>query len=137
MQPGWNVQAGYTGSLSEYLAGESKGQLYGTNSSPKHLAKLGTTFQLPGIWQDLTIGSSLRSQSKTYHKGADYRIEQAAVTVVDAMARYTINDQASLQLNVKNLFDRDYYQTISTTYHSGNFMGAGRNAMLTLDYRLR
>ncbi|MCO8171479.1 TonB-dependent siderophore receptor [Pseudomonas sp. 21LCFQ02] len=134
IQPGWNVQAGYTWSQSEYIEGDNKGQAYGTESSPKHLAKVGTTYRLPGIWQALTVGSSVRAQSKTFYKGSDYYIEQPTFAVVDAMARYTFNDRVSLQLNVNNLFDREYYQTITTTYHSGNFIGPGRNALLTLDY---
>lgn len=134
LRPGWSIQAGYTYSRSRYIAGEDEGQAFNTRS-PKHLAKLGTTYRLPGRWQGLTIGSSVRTQNKIYVQDASYRVKQSAYALVDAMARYTFSDQLALQLNINNLFDRNYYQTISGSPHSSNFIGAGRNVMLTFDYR--
>jgi catecholate siderophore receptor len=51
----------------------------------------------------------------------------------DAMARYDVNKQLSLQLNVNNISDTEIYDAS----HVGLFatVGAGRSYMLTATYR--
>jgi catecholate siderophore receptor len=55
-------------------------------------------------------------------------------TVFDAFASYKINRDATVRLNVNNVFDEDYYLA---AYRSGSFtyIGDGRSASLTLDYK--
>lgn len=50
------------------------------------------------------------------------------------MARYDLRDDTEVQLNVGNLFDRDYYSSISDPGY-GNFIGAPRTVALTLRHR--
>ncbi|MNI29248.1 Ferric-pseudobactin BN7/BN8 receptor precursor [compost metagenome] len=51
------------------------------------------------------------------------------------MAGYQVNRNLDLQLNANNIFDRDYYQSISTsTQYGGDSYGAPRNLMLTAKY---
>ena len=47
------------------------------------------------------------------------------------MAKYRVNDQLDLQLNVYNLTDKYYYDMMHFAFV---VPGAGRSAMLTLNY---
>jgi catecholate siderophore receptor len=59
-------------------------------------------------------------------------VEQApGYMTLDAMAKYTINDQMDVQLNVYNLTDKLYYDMMHFAFV---VPGAGRSAMLTLNY---
>ena len=57
-----------------------------------------------------------------------------AYTVLDAMASYQVNPQASVVLNVYNLADEDYFSTLN---NGGNrlVLGEPRSAKLALNYK--
>jgi outer membrane receptor for ferric coprogen and ferric-rhodotorulic acid len=135
--PRWNVTASYTYANSEYVEGPSEGERYDPSYSPQHLGKLATTYALPGALEGLTVGAGMRAQSGLYAEGeawpslAPFRIEQPGYAVFDAMARYAFSERTAIQLNVENLFDRDYYSAIADPGY-GNFKGLGRSATLTL-----
>ena len=50
------------------------------------------------------------------------------------MARYDVNPQLSVSLNVQNLFDRKYIASMSGWWYSGMY-GAPRSAQLTARYK--
>lgn len=50
------------------------------------------------------------------------------------MARYDFTENTSLQLNVNNVFDKEYYSALNTNAGYGFFMGAPRNFKLTLKH---
>ncbi|MNO06825.1 Ferric-pseudobactin BN7/BN8 receptor precursor [compost metagenome] len=51
------------------------------------------------------------------------------------MAGYRVNQNLDLQLNANNIFDREYYSSISnSTSYGGDTYGAPRNMMLTAKY---
>lgn len=136
----WNVFAGYTYATAEYREGDQQGDAFATNLMPRHLLKLSTTYDLPGTFEGLTIGGSLRAQSATYNEsdtntwssgGVPWRIDQPGYAVVDLMARYALTEATSLQVNVENLFDRTYYTAINEPGY-GNFIGEPRSASLLL-----
>ncbi len=129
---GLNVGFGYTYSKSEYVKGENTGLRYNTEKSPAHLFKLSAAYQLPGELEKWTVGAGVRAQSKTYYQGDTYRIEQPAYAVADAMARYAFTEQTNLQLNVNNVFDKEYYSSISGLTSYGHFIGAPREFVLSL-----
>lgn len=137
LTPRWNVSAGYTYANAEFVEGPSEGERYGSETSPRQLGKLTTTYALPGALEGLTVGAGIRAQSGLVSTGEDwmtgvpFRVEQPGYAVFDAMARYALNEQTAIQLNVENLFDRQYYSAIYDT-GGGNFMGVGRVATLTL-----
>ncbi|QRM54360.1 TonB-dependent receptor [Sinorhizobium sp. BG8] len=130
--PNLNLGFGYTYSESKYVKGENSGLRYNTEKSPAHLFKLSAAYQLPGEYENWTIGAGVRAQSKTYYQGETYRIEQPAYAVADAMARYTFNEKTVLQLNVNNMFDKEYYSSISGLTSYGHFIGAPREFVLSL-----
>jgi catecholate siderophore receptor len=55
-----------------------------------------------------------------------------AYTVVDAMAQYRIGRATTVQLNLRNLFDRRYIVSAHGTSPNLNLPGAPRNVMVTL-----
>ncbi|MBP7000680.1 TonB-dependent siderophore receptor [Amaricoccus sp.] len=135
--PDWNVLAGYSYVSSDH---NDTGEPFSTYY-PENTFKLSTTYDLMG--DRLTVGGQIRWQSKVYDEGVygwseggvdyeeDYRVEQKPYTVVDLMARYRLTEQASILLNVDNIFDEEYYEGISWPRHGNNY-GAPRTATVTL-----
>lgn len=127
VRPGWNVFFG----ASALRMRNGEGEQHNTNQ-PTRSVKIFTSYDLPGQWDQWTVGGGLRWQNKTWDDvstgGNTYRVNQSSYTVVDVMARYDLSDQWSAQLNINNLFDKTYYNNPGSqiTY------GAPRNAMLTL-----
>lgn len=50
---------------------------------------------------------------------------------LNLMLQYRIDPRWSVSINVNNVFDKRYYQTVGTIYN-GNMQALPRNAMLTL-----
>ena len=133
----WNVMASYTYAYAAYAAGPNDGQRYSPDTTPVHVAKLSTTYDLAGAVPGLTIGGAARAQSGIYADGVGlttgepFRIAQGGYAVFDLMARYALTDETALQVNVDNIFDRTY-QTEVDGQCGGNFWGAPRTMSLTL-----
>ncbi|TCK08966.1 TonB-dependent siderophore receptor [Marinobacterium mangrovicola] len=131
----WNLSAGYTYSESEYVEGANKGETYYSYNTPRHSFKLSSVYQLGGDLYRFSIGGSMRAQSKIYKTGTGYRIEQPSYAVFDAMTKYQMNPQTRLQLNINNIFDKEYYSSLGgsgTNY--GPFMGEPRNITLSFKH---
>jgi outer membrane receptor for ferric coprogen and ferric-rhodotorulic acid len=126
IRPGWNVFLGATALRMKAADGSEHAP-----DQPRRSVKLFTSYELPGRWQQWTLGGGLRWQSEIWATvttgGTDYRVEQESFAVVDVMARYDISDKWSAQLNVSNLFDRSY-----NTRPGDVSYGEPRNATLTL-----
>ncbi len=60
-----------------------------------------------------------------------YDFTQPGHAIWDLMLQYQIDPRWSLSLNVNNVLDKRYYQTVGAAY-GGNMQGLPRNAMLTL-----
>lgn len=143
-QPGWNVSGGYTYAVSN----DAKGQPYDRNQ-PKHLLRLFTTYRLQGNWSGLTLGvgatwNSAISQVQQRPTGlyspygypvtADYENRQGSVWLVNAMVRYQATPKLSLLLNIDNLLDKKYYNTLSPWTPSA-YWGRPRSLRLTMRYQ--
>ncbi|OTG57895.1 hypothetical protein B9T36_13075 [Acinetobacter sp. ANC 4204] len=128
----WRMTGGYTYAVSKYAEGVSAGEKFATYQYPEQVFKLFTSYTLPT--EQFTIGGGLRAQSKLYYKTSVLDIEQPAYAVFDMMAKYNLSKQTSLQLNVNNIFDKEYYSALNTTAGYGFFMGAPRNFKLTLKH---
>ena len=132
---GWNVAASYNFSTSK----DATGQRINT-TFPRQMARLWTTYRLPGDWRRLTLGGGVDWSSGFYYTGEAWQIErtvtarQGAYAVASLMARYDVNDQLSVTLNVQNLFDRKYISSVSGWWYSGTY-GAPRNVQLTARYK--
>lgn len=142
----WNVFAGYTFNENEYKAGyDALGSTF-MPQTPRHLFKLWTTYKLPGALDRWEAGLGLNTQSRTYVRGnvitydpvtgsstgqAQYSFTQGGYTLLSARVQYEINDRWSAALNLTNITDKTYYQTVGTSAWS-NWYGAPRGYMVTL-----
>lgn len=108
-------------------AADSKGkQLWGT---PEHSASLWTTYRL---LDQLTVGGGMFYTDKVYADPSNNGYVPSYVRW-DAMAKYDINSNFDVQLNVQNLTDERYF---STTYFRHFAIPAqGRSAFVTLNFK--
>ncbi len=138
LMPDWNVMAGYTYAQTKTADG---GRLYGyplETTKPENVARVFTTYRLPGMLNQVTVGGGVNWQSPFYGKiyndaKGDYDIiEQQSYALVNLMARYEYNEHLSFNLNANNVFDKKYLSGLgnfSTTYY-----GEPRSLMLTSKY---
>lgn len=137
----WNISASYTYANSKIQEGTDEGERFRTYMNPQRIAKLSTAYRLGGALEGLTLGGSVRYQSEIYLDGLDggdwtsggapFYLHQGGYTLVDVMARYDLTEDTEIQLNIDNLLDKNYYSALTSVGY-GNFIGAERNATLTL-----
>ena len=134
----WNVIAGYTYAQTRSNDGE---RVYGyplETTKPENVAKLFTTFRLPGALNRVTVGGGVNWQSPFYGKiyndtKGDYDIiEQDSYALINLMTRYDYNQHLTFNLNANNVFDKKYLSGLgnfNTVYY-----GEPRSLMLTTQY---
>ncbi|HBO3388632.1 TPA: Fe(3+)-pyochelin receptor FptA [Pseudomonas aeruginosa] len=113
LTPYWSLSAGYTYTSTEYLkdSQNDSGTRYST-FTPRHLLRLWSNYDLP--WQDRrwSVGGGLQAQSDysvDYH-GVSMR--QGGYALVNMRLGYKIDEHWTAAVNVNNLFDRTYYQSL-------------------------
>ena len=124
---GWNINAGYT----HFKAEAANGAEINTDH-PRKQFKLFTTYNLQEWLPALTLGGGVSWEDDTYSENGTIRIEQDAYTLVNLMAKYEMNEQTHLQLNLNNLFDEKYYSQIG--FFDQYRYGAPKNVTLNLQY---
>jgi catecholate siderophore receptor len=95
--------------------------------SPKHSGTVWSTYQLTPQWR-VGAGLNFRSRQSPADTSAP-TWEAPGFMTADLLAEYTINDQAALKLNVSNLANKLYADTL---YRGHYIPGAGRLVQLTL-----
>ena len=86
-----------------------------------------------GVYVDVTFGGGGHGVSRrSATNGADYYLP--GYFVADAFAAYKMKLQypVTLQLNVKNLFDKTYYTSSIATNNLGNQIGDPREVQFTV-----
>lgn len=135
LMPDWNMSASFNHSITKDGDGERVNTV-----APANMAKLWTTYRLPGELERLTVGGGMNWQSGTHFtaRPADLNMtvkaKQEQFTVFNLMARYQLTDELSTTLNVNNLFDKKYLSALDTTFYSG-YYGDPRNVMLSAKYQ--
>lgn len=158
LAPGWQASFGYTWNKNE-KKGSANGTdpLTGEGTplvarQPQHLLKLWSTYSIGGVeWlRGLSVGGGVNAQSKAYVAGTactvlnppnafgtstcktsvPYAFTQKSYAVWSARVAYDLGAGSSLALNVENLTDKRYYQTIGTS-QNGNWYGDPRSVALT------
>ncbi|MFC5698844.1 TonB-dependent receptor [Pseudomonas sp. GCM10022186] len=136
----WDVFANYTFQSSETLkaadtaAGIAReGQALG--NTPPRSFNLWTTYELPEGW---TLGYGARYVSER-NVSSSTTAKLDAYWLHNAMVGYRVNEDLDLQLNVNNLFDKDYVERVrlqngTDARSSAIEYGDARSAILTATY---
>ncbi|TBU93292.1 TonB-dependent siderophore receptor [Stutzerimonas kirkiae] len=138
LREGWSLSAGYTYARTRDAEQQ---RIFGfplTTTMPEHVLRLFTSYRLPGVLEQVTVGGGLNWQSAFYGDiyspiANDYtRIKQASYMLANLMTRYQHSEHLSFTLNANNLFDKKYLTGLGnfdTTYY-----GEPRNLMLSAKY---
>ncbi|WP_337023996.1 MULTISPECIES: ferric-rhodotorulic acid/ferric-coprogen receptor FhuE [unclassified Pantoea] len=132
LMPGWDVSLGFT----RYVMDTADNSSINTQL-PRTTVKAFTSFK-PVIFNNrLSVGGGLRWQNRTYtdisYNDEDVRINQGSYSLVDLYARYDISDALTAQVNIANLFDKQYYSVLGF-YDQGAY-GTGRSIFASLTYK--
>lgn len=134
------ISAGYTLNINHDPDG-----LPLSYQTPRHLFKLWTSTALPGALSRLSVAMSLHAQSRNGRSGTlctlvstsgcveafKFNVSQGAFAVVGVRAEYQIGDYWRAALNIDNVLDRTYYQTVGQP-NTGNWYGEPRSILLRL-----
>lgn len=147
--PNWQIMAGYTKVNATYYNNLSDATTIAYNEKldatliPEKQFKLFTSYRLSGSLSGLTIGGGVTWQSATYqanptsffgfpfYQGVATR--QGAYAVADFMARYQFSQHVSAQLNINNVFNKQYYGISEDALQV--YRQPPRSALLTLKYQ--
>lgn len=111
----WAISAGYT-----YLDSEIVDDGTATNDGnqvqnvPENSATLWTTYQ---VMPQLTMGAGAVAMDKVYGNATNTKFVPGYVRY-DAMARYQVNSNVDLQLNVYNLSDTRYFSKAYSSHYA-------------------
>jgi catecholate siderophore receptor len=129
----WQVTAGFASMDTEVVEGSATSTGAQLQYSPKVTFTSWTTYRFPF---GLTIGGGARYTDSQFRNG---NATQSTVTnlavnpdawIFDAMAGYDVNERVSLQLNLQNLWDRFYLNSINNG-GSRFVLGAPRSILLS------
>ena len=136
--PAWAVTAGLSLLDPEIAKGTAAQQSSVIQWTPKTAFTSWTTYKLP---MGLTVGGGLRyvatvarSNTLSSQNVATLFGQVPSYWVADAMGSYEIGKNLTLQLNVYNVFDKKYVQSIN---NNGNRYtpGAPRSALVTANFK--
>jgi catecholate siderophore receptor len=140
--PNLNVSTGLAYMDSKIVQGVKNGSNANQGGviifSPKVTFTSWLTYKLPTV-PGLTIGGGARyvdtaARSSNVAPNATNLLEIPSYWVADAMASYDITKNLSLQLNIYNLFDKDYYTSLNNG-GSRYRPAEERNALLTANLK--
>ncbi|MBH0096063.1 TonB-dependent siderophore receptor [Psychrobacter sp. NZS113] len=112
--PEWQTSIGYT-----QFTAEDKDNVTVNSGYPDRVFKLFTTYDMSNWVSGLTVGGGVSWSDERYSlltnpaSGLQEKYQQDAVALVDLMARYAVNEKLALQLNVENLFDEQYVDSVN------------------------
>ncbi|EBI1835626.1 TonB-dependent receptor [Salmonella enterica] len=124
----WSVFGGYS-LLDTKITQSSKPSEIGNKMplAPEQSASLWTNYNLTN---QLSLGAGAAYTGKTYTNTSN-SASVPGYTTVNAMAKYHINKQTKLQVNINNIFDKKYYDTLYPSF--ANF-GPGRQIIANVEY---
>ncbi|MDR7016834.1 TonB-dependent siderophore receptor [Acinetobacter sp. 3657] len=119
----WGINFG----IANFEAKDAKDQKVATNS-----ARTTSNLFIKYKTDQWNTGVGVNYRGKTYTGSGATLVEQDDIFLFNAMLGYKIDKNISVQLNLDNLLDKEYYDGIGV--NSMNY-GAPRNATLTLRYQ--
>jgi outer membrane receptor for ferric coprogen and ferric-rhodotorulic acid len=125
--PQWDIYASYTLLTANYVNDPTYGNARFDDEEPRQQAKLWTLWHFRGGALDgFRVGGGVRAQSETDRDAW----QQGGYALVDLQAGYRFNKHLDASLTLNNVFDRDYYARVPSSYFSER--GEPRNVMLTV-----
>ncbi len=136
LTPGWNVSANYT--QFDATVSDAGGTSNTANTRfPSKLLRFYSTYTLDSF----TFGGGANWEGGNYTdgitnpgSGEKVRVKQPSYYLANVMARYQVNDRFSAQMNINNLFDKEYYSQIG--FYSHIAYGEPRNISVSFKYEL-
>ena len=130
---GWDLSLGW----SDFSAKDAGGAPVQAHH-PRRVLRMATRYDFSGMLDGLSVGGSARWESEPPKTAvnpatnARENVGQPAYLLVNAMARYKLTENVSLQLNVNNLFDKRYFN--NNLWFAGYVYGEPRNVRATLRF---
>jgi catecholate siderophore receptor len=126
----WNVQFGYDYLSSNTIKTSPGGPPlhFQLPFTPRSSASFWTTYN---VTDRIQLGGGGQYVGARYAQTTNPRERVPDYLVVDLMGRYRFSEKFDVQLNVYNVGDKYYYDTLHPAFV---IPGAGRSAMLTLNY---
>jgi len=126
LAPNWRVIGGYAYQDGEYDSDQSSAIRQGNRIAqlPRHSFSLWNRYDIDAKWG---AGLGVVASSALY-AGADNAVTLPGFARVDAAVYYEVTPDVRVQLNVENLFDREYYASA----HSNNNIMPGSPRALRL-----
>lgn len=134
----WEVSAGYS-----YLDSELTKAAYNAVAQEgkplpfvaKNSATLWSTYR---ILPKLTVGAGAEYRDKVFtntNTGTTMLEDKylPTYTIYNAMAKYDVNKNVNLQLNINNISDKRYFTSAHPAHYA--FEGVGRNAVLAINFK--
>ncbi|RXK14510.1 TonB-dependent siderophore receptor [Halarcobacter mediterraneus] len=130
--PNLNAQMSYTYAKTDDENGKQINTVF-----PEHMIKIWTTYKI----NKLTLGGGINWQNKIFFDtaslmtaGSNVYAEQESYYVVNLMSKYEMNKNLELSVNINNLFDKKYYDSLDEQFLAGSY-GAPRNFTFSLKYK--
>ncbi len=118
-----SASIGYTNLIVDNMQGD-----VAKTYAPKQMFKLSTSYN-PAKLPQLTFGASAHWQADIYRQNEP--VKQDAYTLIDLFARYELSDHLLVAINLNNLGDEKYIESI---VWSQGFYGAPRNVNVSLSW---
>ncbi|WP_340677861.1 TonB-dependent siderophore receptor [Paraglaciecola sp.] len=98
---------------------------------PLKTLKLATSYYFDSV-PKLSVGASYRWQDDIYNASEAVRVDQGAYATIDAFARYQLNSNIDLAINVSNLADKKH---LTSLYWTQSYYAAPRQLQATIAWR--
>jgi catecholate siderophore receptor len=125
---GYNFMMGQVTKTSDIATNAQPGAPL--TNTPRHTVSVWSTYDIAPQWQ---VGGGVNYVSSRYARNTGAIESVPSYTTVDAMAKYRLTENVSLQVNLYNLFDEEYYDLL---HPSHVVPGAGRTIMFTTSFKL-
>ncbi|MFC3939003.1 TonB-dependent siderophore receptor [Pseudomonas gingeri NCPPB 3146 = LMG 5327] len=123
---GWQMAAGYTYNITRGDDGKSIDA-----ETPKHMLRVSTMYNLQGDLNRLSVGGGVSTQSGYSSQYQGQTVANPGRAIWDARTAYKLDDHWKLSFDLKNVFDKKYYEATGEL-RRGSYYGEPRNFMVTL-----
>ncbi|HHX0267632.1 TPA: TonB-dependent receptor [Escherichia coli] len=125
----WSIFGGYS-LLNTKITQSSRTSEIGNKIplAPEHSASLWTKYN---VTRHLSLGAGVDYTGKNYTNTSNSS-SVPSYTTINLMAKYHINKQTNLQVNINNIFNTKYYDTLYSSF--ANF-APGRQIIASVEYK--